>query len=88
MKQLPKFKRSLLSIILFYRGNSYYQCVKDKNAFDKESKTSTESPTPLSFNMMFKSSEEQYGFGLHQPKQNDYELYKRYLMFGDTKLQY
>ena len=29
--------------------------------------------------MMFKSTEEQYGFGLHQPEQNDYDLYKRYI---------
>jgi hypothetical protein len=45
--------------------------------FDKESKTSNEPPNNLSFSMMFKSTEEQYGFGLHPPEQNDYDLYKR-----------
>ena len=27
--------------------------------------------------MMFKSTKDQYGFGLQQPEQSDYELYKR-----------
>ena len=27
--------------------------------------------------MMFKSTEDQYGFGLQQPEQSDYDLYKR-----------
>ena len=28
--------------------------------------------------MMFKSTEDQYGFNLHEPVHSDYELYKRY----------
>ena len=47
--------------------------------FDKESKASSENSTALSFDMMFKSTEDQYGFGLHQPEQNDYDLYKRFI---------
>ena len=48
------------------------------NIFDRESKSSSENSTTLSFDMMFKSTEQQYGFNLHQPVQSDYELYKRY----------
>ena len=44
---------------------------------EKESKRSSDSPAPLSFDMMFKTTEQQYGFGLHSPEQNDYDLYKR-----------
>ena len=47
------------------------------SGIEKESKRFTDSPAPLSFDMMFKTTEQQYGFGLHSPEQNDYDLYKR-----------
>ena len=47
------------------------------SGIEKESKRSSDSPAPLSFDMMFKTTEQQYGFGLHSPEQNDYDLYKR-----------
>jgi hypothetical protein len=64
------------------RINSSNQCINNA-VFDKESKASNESSNNLSFNMMFKSTEEQYGFGLHQPEQNDYDLYKSYVSIGE-----
>ena len=47
--------------------------------FDRESKASSENSSALSFDMMFKSTKDQYGFGLQQPEQSDYELYKRWV---------
>ena len=61
--------------------SNIYSLTPDTDAhvsgMEKESKRSTDSPAPLSFDMMFKTTEQQYGFGLHSPEQNDYDLYKR-----------
>ena len=35
------------------------------------------SATSLSFESMFKNTAEQYGFDLHPPAENDYDIYKR-----------
>ena len=56
--------------------------------FDRESKASSENSSALSFDMMFKSTEDQYGFGLQQPEQSDYELYKRLVDIETISLKY
>ena len=44
---------------------------------ETESKRANDSPVPLSFDSMFNGTKEQYGFELHSPEPNDYDLYKR-----------